>query len=298
MKREELVKIENKAIKANMIPIALMGIVGLIFGNIGNSSAVVLDGLFSTVLFITVIIANIIQKKADQPTDYMYPQSHWLYENLYLLFKIMILIIIVAYSFQEGVRGLLKYFSGEHEPKEINQTVINYYYFIKIFLVAIALRTYNKYIKLSSNKSEMLLIERKSVIIDGGITLAIAIGFIILTKFEATKNISDEIVLTLLSIYLLKEVLTDFKSELDKIVGKRMHIEQEKKYLIKLESQIESMVIHDIYIHFVGKMPFASITASYKGSKSIEEIQIIEDQIKSILSEEFDEVIIYMYWKK
>jgi divalent metal cation (Fe/Co/Zn/Cd) transporter len=298
MTRNELVKLESKAIKTNMIPIALMGVVGLVFGTLGNSSAVVLDGLFSTVLFITVIIASIIQKKAEEPTDYMYPQSHWLYENLYLLFKIMVLIVIVAYSLQEGVRGLFKYINGEHKAKVIDQTIINYYYIIKVVLVVIALSVYNKYIKLTNNTSEMLVLERKSVMIDGGITIAIALGFLILTKFDATKDISDEIVLTLLSIFLLKEVLTDFKVELDKIVGKRMYIEKEKKYLKILENKIQTMDILDIYIHYTGKMPIVSITASFIGSKSIEQVQEIEDEIKQIMKDDYDEIILYMYWKK
>ncbi len=55
MNRNEILTNEFKAIKYNSVFIFLMAASGLIFGTLAKSSAIILDGLFSTILFLTLI---------------------------------------------------------------------------------------------------------------------------------------------------------------------------------------------------------------------------------------------------
>lgn len=298
MTRRELVNIEKRAILVNLTPIGLMGVSGMYYGSVANSSAVVLDGLFSSVLFITVIIATFVSRLSEKPRNEMYPQGHWLLENLYILFKILVLLTIVAYSLEEGVSGLFSYFNNTLEHETVNQHLINYYYIIKAFLVVICYFVYTYYLNKIKNHSDILKLERKSVLIDGGITISIALGFIILSQFESTKLISDQIILTCLSLFLLKEVTHDFILEINKTIGKRTLGQRELYYKSLFNNYFNDVTTDDVYIHLVGKNAIVSVTSRFDGKKSLDEIHNIEKSIKNLMFSEFDDVLLYMYWAK
>jgi len=77
MKRSEVSRIEKNAMIINIIPIMVMALAGLVFGAKAGSSAIMLDGLFSSVILITMLLILAIKKTADGPKTFQYPQGKY-----------------------------------------------------------------------------------------------------------------------------------------------------------------------------------------------------------------------------
>lgn len=295
MKKDHTI-IEKETLTKGALLVGLMGLAGVSAGILGGSGAVILDGMFSTVLCITVLLATKVEKKTNQPKSYMYPDSYVMLENIYLLFKLVVLMAILVYSFINGLSELIRHFMGTLEHREVDQQIINLYYISKTILVIISFMMYKQAIKDVNGKSEILKIEQKSVLIDGVITFTIAIGFIVFSRFEATKEISDPIILVGLSVFLMREIAHDLSKEFQKILGKRMYIKQEEKYLKIFNLMFSNYSFKDIYIKKIGKETIVSIVVTYDGSRTNQEIWILEKSIKGLMKADFDKIIIYTYW--
>ena len=298
MRVEEINKLESKAIKYNLIPIFLMGLSGLVFGLLSGSNAVSLDGIFSIVILITVIIAKSVGKVANTPRNYDFPRGHYLLENIYLLFKIVILATILTISILDSSVNIYNYFVNNAEPHAITQFYVNIYYICKTITFVIALLIYTHFYNLTKGKSTILKVERKSVIIDGTITFAIAIGFLILGGIESLKDISDSIILLSISLFLIIGIFKDFKEEINKTIGKRYLQNREVYYLNYFNMYFSEFEILDVYIFYIGKLCTVSLVVSFKNKKSVSEMHLFEKEIKDIMFNEYDEIFLYLYWSK
>ncbi len=296
MLRKEMARIEQKAIEINLIFILIMALSGLVFGFLSKSSAILLDGLFSTILFLTLIFAIYIQKVSNQPVTYLYPYSKWRLDTIYILFKVLVLLGILLYTLIDSVIVLGEYFLYNSVPTEVNATWIIIYTFIKLSAAIPCYMIYTKFIKATNYKSAFLRIERKSVVIDGGITFAIFVGFFTIGQISWLKDITDSIILFCLAVFLLYEMKKEFVHTMDVLLGKRINIERERYYTGLLTNWFSDFYVKDIHIEYYGKTTVVSIVSGYCGSKTTLELHNFERTIKRILEAEFGTVFLNIYW--
>ena len=90
--------IEQKALKRGNILNLLMAIIGIILFIFSKSKAVLIDGLFSFIQFISVIIAIKISKDIETSSRKKYPLGQYSKETLYVLFKSILIIILLVSS--------------------------------------------------------------------------------------------------------------------------------------------------------------------------------------------------------
>ncbi len=298
MKIDNIEYIESRAMSINLIPIFIMGASGLLFGYLAGSSAIMLDGAFSTVIFLTVILAKKISKVANVPRTHKYPRGRYLLESLYILFKIVVLMTILIISMGESAITLYEYYFHSVIPEAVNTFYANMYYVVKLTAFAIALIVYKYYLKQCDNKSNVLLIETKSVIIDGTITIAIFLGFFILGNFKPIEDVVDSIILLCISIFLFKEVMHSFKEQLNKTLGKRDMQSQEIYYKSMFNNYFSQFEFIDVYIFYLGKACTVSIIGNFEGEVSVNDLVYLEHEIKKLMSEELGKVYLYLYWDK
>ncbi len=296
MNRNEILTNEFKAIKYNSAFIFLMAASGLIFGTLAKSSAIILDGLFSTILFLTLILAIFIQKISSQPISYMYPYSKWRLDSLYILFKVLVLIGILVYTFFDAIHVLVDFMISSNVPDEVNGTWIIIYSALKIMAAVPPIIIYGKFRKKVNNKSEFLKIEQKSVIIDTVITLAILVGFLTLGKIEATEPIADAIILLFLSVFLLTKMFKELTHIIDLLIGKRINLDREIYYLNFFNLWFVDYHFKDVHIEYYGKTTMVSLVCSYKGKKNIYEMHDFERKVKELMYNEFGSIYLQIYW--
>lgn len=296
MLRKHMEKIEQKAIRINAIFILIMALSGLIFGFLSKSSAIILDGLFSTILFFTLLFAIYIQKVSSQPVTYLYPYSKWRLDTIYILFKVLILLGILLYTLIDSIIVLGEFFIYGIVPDEVNASWIIIYTVIKLSAAIPCYLIYSKYIRQTNNKSEFLHIERKSVVIDGGITFAIFVGFFTIGQISWLKDITDGLILFCLAVFLLYEMKKELVHTMDVLLGKRINVDREKYYTGLLTNWFSEFYIKDIHIEYYGKTTVVSIVSSFNGSKTTLELHNFERMVKKILEAEFGTVFLNIYW--
>ncbi len=288
--------VESKAMTRNLFPIFMMGASGLIFGYLAGSSAIILDGAFSTVILLTVLLAKKINKLANAPRSYSYPRGRFLLENIYILFKIIVLMTILVLSIGDSILTLYEYFYNNVHPGEINQFYANLYYLFKLLFFGIAICIYYYYYKQTNKKSSILKLEMKAVLIDGTITITIFLGFLFLGQIPFFEHITDSIILFLISCFLLYEVSHDFKEQLNKTLGKRDLINKEIYYRSLFNVYFADFEFLDIYIFYLGKACTVSIIANFEGTKGVADLVYLEHEIKRIMGQDLGQIYLYMYW--
>ncbi len=296
-KHDDINHIEAKAISYNMVPIFLMGLSGLYFGYMAGSSAIILDGTFSMVILLTVLLAKRVSKVAAGPRTKQYPRGRYLLESIYMIFKVIVLMTILVVSIGESLVSLFEYFFMNVVPEPVDQHYANLYYFFKLSFFGIAVIIYRYFYTKSNKKSRLIKLEIKSVLIDGVITASIFTGFLILSH-TPLKEISDSIVLLVVASFLLFEISHDFKHQLDRTLGRRELIDRENYYRGLFNNYFVDFEFIDVYFFYLGKACHASIVAEFYGSICVDEIIDLEHEIKKLLKPEFDDVYIYLYWDR
>lgn len=298
MLKTELVKRESEAINRNIPFLFIMAFSGIFFGSLANSSAIVLDGTFSLILFLSVFLAKFVQKKSSEPANFIYPHGKWQLDSLYIIFKVLILFGILFYSSVDAIRTIFEYIIHTEGETIIKQGYANWYYLIKFIAFGISYAIYYHYEKLVDFKSQILHLERKSVFIDGIITISIFLGFRILGRIELIAPISDSIILLLLSLFLMREMTHEFKHILQIILGKRIYLERENYYKAMFNVYFYGINFSDVHIQFYGKTVIVSIVSSFEGKLSMEQLCELETEIKQLMFEEYDKVFLQMYWDR
>ncbi len=296
MDQKQLVVIELDAIKKNAIFIFIMAISGIMFGVLAKSSAIILDGLFSTILFLTLILAIFVQKIASQPISYLYPYSKWRLDSIYILFKVLILLGILLYTLVDASFTLVDYFVNNEAPEAINGYWVIVYSIIKIFAAIPPVLIYQKFRKKCNDKSEFLKIEQKSVIVDASITIAILIGFLTLGQIKTIEPIADPLILLFLTFFLLKKMYAELIHIVNLMIGKRINLNREIYYLSYFNTWFIDYRLKDLHIEHYGKKAMVSLVANYQGRKTIYELHDFEREVKRLMADEFGDIYLQIYW--
>ncbi len=296
MDQKNLVVVELEAIKKNAIFIFIMAVSGIVFGILAKSSAIILDGLFSTILFLTLILAVFIQKIASQPVSYLYPYSKWRLDSIYILFKVLILLGILVYTLFDTSFTLVDYFVDNKIPEAVNGYWIIMYSIIKICAAIPPLLIYRSYRKKCNDKSEFLKIEQKSVIIDASITLGILFGFLTLGQIEVVEPIADPLILMFLAFFLLKQMYGELIHIINLMIGKRINLDREIYYLGYFNTWFVDYRLKDLHIEHYGKKAMVSLVANYQGRKTIYELHDFEREVKKLMADEFGDIYLQIYW--
>lgn len=296
MTKEKMLQIEKKALNINTPFILIMALSGLIFGYLSHSSAIVLDGIFSSILFLTIFLAKVIQKQAAMPRSYIYPMGKWYLDNVYNLFKVLILVGILSVSFIESIVKIVEFYFGILEVPPIIHFYADIYYVVKLAAFFVAFFVYKHYSKKALNRSEFLKIETKGVFIDGIITISIALGFFFLGGIEPLEPVIDSIILFGISLFLLIKMYSSGISYINQLLGKRIFLQREEYYAKIINKEVKDVDVLDLYIKFSGKSPVVVLTCTYEGSKDIDFFINFEHIVKDTLRGEFGEVYLNMYF--
>lgn len=298
MTKKEIEKIENKAITICIFFVFIMAASGVVFGFLAGSSAILLDGIFSTVLLVTVFLSKYVQKIITKKSTHDYPIGFNNLESLYIFFKIMILIGILLFSLLHSLETIFAFYFHSITPGTVDEFYAHIYYVVKIVAFVFAYVIYTNAIVKTDGKANLLKVERKGVLIDGGITFGIMIGMIILPLVGVPEVLADSIVLLLLSVFLLIVMYKDLKEELKLVVNKRIYLKEEEEYKKIFNDGMHICIINYMYIVKNAKQTYVYIEFDFKNSLEINELQNTELLIKELMYENFGDVIIFSSFSK
>jgi predicted Co/Zn/Cd cation transporter (cation efflux family) len=194
------IELEARLLRVSVFATLLIAGLGILFGLLARSPAVLFDGLFSLVdaaiTWLTLHVARLVASQGDRRFQY----GFWHLEPLVIALKASVLIALVVYAFFSSMNNLLK---GGYEPAF--GTAIVY----AVLVAAIAfgmwwwLRRHAERID-----SGLVRLDVKAWLMSALITVALLVAFVAATAMEGTAAahlipLVDPAVLALLALLIL-----------------------------------------------------------------------------------------------
>lgn len=170
--------IERKSLTISSIVNGLSGLAGVAVYIMTDLNALLLDGVFSLIAFVSSLVAVYISKNSHKKTE-TFPQGLYFLEPLYAIMKSLATLLLLIFAVLETSATAFAYFiHGNGQQMTIGPAVP---YTITMFLIYIGLYLYNRYMSAKVNHlSTIILAEAKGNLIDGLISGAIGIAVLLL----------------------------------------------------------------------------------------------------------------------
>lgn len=185
-----------------------MGVAGALAAWASNSQALLMDGLFSLVGYISAVFAMRISQTAHLGPDKFRPFGHAADEALYATFRSLALLGLVLFGIAQAILGITDYILGGDIERIRLEPVAAYTAFVAtacFWLAYVHTRAWRR----TGRKSEMLKLEATASVYDGIITLFAGIGLLSTpllagSRLEPLAPVMDSVmVLVLCSLAIL-----------------------------------------------------------------------------------------------
>jgi predicted Co/Zn/Cd cation transporter (cation efflux family) len=239
--------IERRSLETGKWGNLLMAVAGVAASFLSHSDALLVDGLYSGVNFVSAILAARIAATVVQPADRRYPFGYDVYEPLYVTFRSLVLLGIMVFAAFGALGKILTYATGGAVPKlEFGPILV---YSALMVAICLALAAWHRRNWLQAGKrSEILATESRAAVVDAAISGGVGGGFLAAmlltgTSLEFLVPVSDSIIVLLLCAVIAKEPLQMFLRSLRQVAG----------------SAAEPEVVQDVRTHleeFLHERPF------------------------------------------
>jgi predicted Co/Zn/Cd cation transporter (cation efflux family) len=194
----------------------LIAALGVLFGLVSGSLAIIFDGLFSVIDAVTtwlmLVVARLVAKESNQRFQYGY----WHLEPLVVALKAAVMVTLVVFGFLGAVQSLQ---AGGYTPR------LDAAIFYSVVVVLICAGTWFWMWRHNSRiGSALVAIDAKAWGVSGVITAALLLSFVAAlamrgTRFEPWIAYVDPAVLALLSLLILPAPWADARAAFRDIFG-------------------------------------------------------------------------------
>jgi len=207
----------------------VMAVAGVATAFVSNASALMLDGVFSGVNFLAVIFAARIATSVQRKPDARRPFGYEIEEPLYVMFRSLVLAGILLIAGLNAGFKIFQYAMGDDIPPIRLGWVTAYVSFMIVVCFSLAAVHHRNWVR-SGKRSHLLATERTSTFIDGWLSLAAGVAFIVIHFLEGTfldflVPISDAIVVLLLVVAMTPQPLRLFRQAMHDILGDSVETE-------------------------------------------------------------------------
>lgn len=279
--------IEQKALKIGNTLNFIMAVSGIIIFIFSNSKAVLIDGMFSLIQFISTIIALKISRDLSKSSIKQYPLGQYSKETLYVLFKSLLIIILLFWSIFSGIDTIKTFLYDSNLIPQVNLTAVLINSLIMTFFCFSLSFIYKLFNKKIGNCSDVLKSEAIGASLDSIISAGTGLAFILFKNVPFLKPlfpISDAILVLLLATFFAIQPIQLLINQINILTYKRIHHKSEKELTLSIKDKFPYLKIHDIFISRLGKFTEIYITLSMCGKFSIDELDELRFQIKEIIN--------------
>ncbi|CYV51967.1 Co/Zn/Cd cation transporter [Streptococcus suis] len=170
--------IERKSLTVSSVMNGLYGLAGIAVYIMTDLNALLLDGAFSLIAFISSLVAVYISKNSHRKTE-TFPQGLYFLEPLYAIMKSLATLLLLVFAVLETSATAFAYFVHGIGHQMTTGPVLPYT--ITMFFVCMGLYLYNRHMSTKVNHlSTIILAEAKGNLVDGLISGAIGIAILLL----------------------------------------------------------------------------------------------------------------------
>jgi predicted Co/Zn/Cd cation transporter (cation efflux family) len=215
--------IERQSLEIGKWGNLLMAVAGVVASFLSRSDALLVDGLYSGVNFFSAIIAAKITMTVAQPRDRRYPFGYDAHEALYVTFRSLVLLGIMAFAVFGAVGKIVTYARGEEIPElQFGPILV---YAAAMVATCLALAAWHRHNwRRSGEQSEILSTESRAAVVDAIISGGVGVGFLASmflqgTVVEFIVPVSDSIIVLVLCVVIAGQPVTMFLGALRQVAG-------------------------------------------------------------------------------
>ncbi|HFI0144718.1 TPA: cation transporter [Streptococcus suis] len=250
-------QIEARCLTVSALINGLNGLAGLAVYIMTDLNALLLDGVFSLIAFVSSLVAFHISKHSHRKTE-TFPQGLHFLEPLYAIMKSLATLLLLIFAVLETAATAFAYFVHGIAHKMTTGPVLPYTS-IMLF-ICFGLYGYNRYMnKKIGNISTIIAAEAKGNLIDGLISAAIGIAFLFLAFIPVNSPLQflhftgDFFVTVALAVISFKEPLYQLISSFKELAHGTVHLPEIQECLYEiLEQYMEETEDVDIHIYKQG----------------------------------------------
>lgn len=286
MDAERTNELESRSLLVAMWGNLLMGAAGILAAILSNSTAIMMDGLFSLIGFTAALLGRRIGRRVNAGPDRARPMGYAADEAIFSTFRALSLVGLVLFAAASAGMNIYRYTRGTKMP-DLNFGPM-FLYFIGIGVTCFLLWALHQYTWSRTGKvSEILRMEAKSSMFDGIITTAAGIGLGAVYLFRdgflaPIAPVGDSIVVLVLCLTVVGQYRWDFLSGLGELAG----VTANPKSIATARRAIRSSVAHyggiitDVSVMKLGRNHL--VTVYYNPQRSIKARDIDELNLQMI----------------
>ncbi|WP_146348335.1 cation transporter [Phaeobacter marinintestinus] len=223
MDTQRIKQLESRSLLIAMWGNLFMGAAGILAAVLSNSTAIMMDGLFSLVGFTAAFLGRKISRRVDAGPDRLRPMGYAADEALFSTFRALSLLGLVMFAMTSAGVNIYKYLQGEATP-ELSFGPL-FVYFVVIGGTSFLLWALHRYTWSRTGKvSEILRLEAKASLFDGIITAAAGAGLGAVYFFQdgflaPIAPIGDSIVVLILCLTAIGQYRRNLVSGMGELVG-------------------------------------------------------------------------------
>ncbi|WP_299480964.1 cation transporter [uncultured Roseibium sp.] len=216
-------EIERKALTAGKWANLFMAFAGILTAWLSRSDAMLVDGLYSAVNFVSAIAASRIGARVGLPPTRKRPWGHDFDEVLYVTFRSLILIgILIFAAIVSGIK-IWTFFTGGTVPELVFGPIVFYSVTIVLICLALAFNYYRAY-RNSGKRSPLLKTEARAAMMDGVLSVGAGAALLSLPFLEGTPlapyvPIGDAVIVIVLILAIIWQPLATFRKTLADLAG-------------------------------------------------------------------------------
>jgi len=215
--------IERRSLEAGKWANLFMAAAGVAASLLSRSDALLVDGLYSGVNFVSAIIAAKVGAAVTRPPDRNRPFGYDAEEPLYVTFRSLLLLGIIVFASLNAVDKIITYATGGSVPELVFGPILVYVVLMVVICAGLALWHHVNWQR-SGRRSAILKTESRAAVVDGAISAGAGGALAAVTLLRGTAlvvlgPIADAIVVLGLSLFIVREPIRMFRGALREVAG-------------------------------------------------------------------------------
>lgn len=216
-------RLEGRSLTIAMYGNLFMAAAGVLAGLLSNSNAIMMDGLFSFIGFVSALLGRRISRKVTAGPDRFRPLGYAADESIFVTFRSLSLLGLVIFAITAAAQNIYRYMTGVMpEPLNFGPMVL---YFVVVGATCVVLWWSHRRAWIRSGRSsDILRLESRASAFDGVITGASGIG---LTAIHLLSDgplapiapVGDSIIVIFLCLTVIGQYFSGLRAGLGELAG-------------------------------------------------------------------------------
>lgn len=255
-------RIEQNSLTTGKWANLVMAISGVVAAYLSHSDALLVDGLYSGVNFISAVVGARVTAWVRKPADRGYPFGYETHETLYVQFRSLILLGILTFAIFNALAKIFVYATGGDVPPLVFGPILVYAVLMVVICFSLAAWHHHNW-RRSGATSDVLQTEAKAAVVDGVLSAGAGGGLLVASFFGGTflgfvVPIADALVVLIMSSLILAEPWRLFRNSLREVAGASAAPEITQNALMCTQEVLRdrNFRIHDVVVTRAGRRYF------------------------------------------